>query len=492
MKTIYKLILKTYAGPMVLTFVIVMFVLVMQFIWLYINEIAGKGLGTDVIIEFILYVAVTMIPMALPLATLLAAIMTMGNLGENYELLAMKSAGMSLPRILTPVFILICFVAVGSYIISDKVSPFYKKKMLTMLSDIREQKQTIEFQDGIFFNGIDDLSIRVGKQDKETKLLTDVLIYDTRDNAKMQTTVADSGYISLSDDRKYLMVTLYNGEMYEQYRPSNTTDWLANSTLSHRIFDLQNLIVETPGFDFERSDGSLFADNSETKTNRELRIGMDSLSVLNQESLDVSFYQLSRQYLFPRDTALFWSRDSLKAAGLDHKRKVSYEDSLAVADLDYRDALFNNALNLARNAASYTRADESYSKQNLNQLYRYQVAWHKKFSLPVSIIIFFLIGAPLGAIIRKGGLGTPIVISVAFFVIYYIISITGEKMTKEGSLPASTGMWISTFILLPIAIYLTYKATNDSNLLNAEWYQNKFKKIIAFFKERKWKRKKAY
>lgn len=492
MKTIYKLILKSYAGPMVLTFVIVMFVLVMQFIWLWINEIAGKGLGTAIIIEFIVNISITLIPQALPLATLLAAIMTMGNLGENYELLAMKSAGMSLPRILSPILVLVCVVSVGSFILSDRVSPYYQKKMLTMLSDIRSQKQSLEFQDGIFFNGIDNVSIRVGRQDDETQLLTDVLIYDTRNPSQMQTTVADSGYISLSDDRKYLMITLYNGEMFEEYRPSNATDWMANSTLSHRIFDLQSLILETPGFDFSSSDGSLYENDSRTKNIRELRLGMDSLAVLNQESLDESFRQLARQYMFPRDTALFMPRDSLRAAGLADRKTVNVDDSVAVMDLDHKNAVYENALNLARNAASYTRVDESYSKQNLNQLYRYQIEWHRKFSLPFSIIIFFLIGAPLGAIIRKGGLGTPIVISVSFFVIYYIISITGEKMAKEGTLTAASGMWVSAFILLPIAVYLTYKATNDSNLLNAEWYQNKLKKIATFFRKKLWRRKSVY
>lgn len=492
MKTIDKLILKSYIGPMVLTFIIVMFILVMQFIWLFINEIAGKGLGLGVIIEFIVYVAITMIPRALPLATLFAAIMTMGNLGENYELLALKSAGISLPRIMAPLFILVCIVMLVSFYISDQISPYYNKKMLTMLTDIRSQKHTLEFQDGIFFNSIDDISIRVGKQNKETGLLTNILIYDTRDPVFMSTIVADSGYITLSDDKRYLTISLFNGERFEQRRPSNATDWIAGSTLGHQIFDSQKMIVETPGFDFERSDVSMYDDHSQTLTNRQLLAGIDSLRRINLENLERAFNPLAERFLFPRDTSLFMPRDSLRLAGLDHKKMVSAADSIEKMNLDRKAVVFSNALNNARNAASFVAADESWTKQNLDQLHRYQIEWHRKFALPVSIVIFFLIGAPLGAIIRKGGLGTPIVISISFFVIYYIISITGEKMAKEGTLPASIGMWISTFILLPIAVYLTYKATNDSNLLNSEWYQNKFKQIATFFKEKLWKRKKAY
>ena len=207
MKKIHKFVLKSYLGPMVLTFLIVMFVLMMNFVWLYIDELVGKGIDGAVIVELILYSLATMIPMGLPLATLFAAIMTMGNLGENYELLAMKSAGMSLMQILKPLFIVVFFVAVGSFFAANNLVPYSNKKMFSLLYDIRQQKQSIEFQDGVFFNGVDNLSIRVGTQDPETHLLRDVLIYDNRNTSgNMTTMVADSGYIRLSDDKKYLLI----------------------------------------------------------------------------------------------------------------------------------------------------------------------------------------------------------------------------------------------------------------------------------------------
>ena len=237
---------------MVLTFFIVMFVLIMQFMWRYIDELVGKGLDMSVIGELMFWAAMTLIPMGLPLATLLAAIMTLGNLGENYELLALKSAGISLPRILRPLIIVVGAISISSFFVANNLVPYATKKIYALLYDIRQQKQSIEFKDGIFFNGIDNMSIRVGEQNPETKLLTDILIYDTRNpEGNMTTTVADSGYITLSDDKKYLLVTLYNGETYEE---SRNYDWYNNSTLRHHIFDVQNGVIPLAGFDFERSD----------------------------------------------------------------------------------------------------------------------------------------------------------------------------------------------------------------------------------------------
>ena len=213
MKTIHKLVLKSYLGPMVLTFFIVMFILMMNIVWRYIDELVGKGLSAGIIIELMTYFMANMVPLGLPLSMLLAAIMTMGNLGENYELLAMKSAGMSLVRITKPLIAVVSLVAVGSFFIGNNLVPYANKKVYSILYDIRQQKQTLEFQDGLFFNGIDDMSIRVGRQDPRTQLLTDVLIYDNRStDGNMNTIVADSGYIRLSDDKRFLEVTLYNGQ----------------------------------------------------------------------------------------------------------------------------------------------------------------------------------------------------------------------------------------------------------------------------------------
>ena len=254
MKTIHKLVLKAYLGPMVLTFFIVMFVLMMNIVWRYIDELVGKGLSAGIIIELMTYFMANMIPMGLPLSMLLAAIMTMGNLGENYELLAMKSAGMSLVKITKPLIILVSIVSVGSFFIGNDLVPSANKKLYSTLYDIRQQKQALEFQDGLFFNGIDNMSIRVSHQDPDTHLLHNVLIYDNRAaNNNMNTILADSGYIRLSDDKRFLLVTLFHGETYEQTRNSQ---WFTKSALRHHIFDLQKQVIPMEGFATNRCSKS--------------------------------------------------------------------------------------------------------------------------------------------------------------------------------------------------------------------------------------------
>ena len=444
MKTIHKLVLKAYLGPMVLTFFIVMF-----------------------------YFMANMIPLGLPLAMLLAAIMTMGNLGENYELLAMKSAGMSLIRITKPLIILVSLISVGSFFIGNNLVPYANKKVFSILYDIRQQKQSLEFQDGLFFNGIDNMSIRVSRQEPETHLLHDVLIYDNRAaNGDMNTIVADSGYIRLSDDKKYLLVTLFNGETYEQTRSSQ---WFTQSKLRHHIFEKQDQVIPMEGFAMGLTEANQFS-NSQTKNINELQHDIDSLEKMVNSATTRSYEPLLKEQIFSRDNSVLPQPDSLRI-DKSRFRDMAAMDSIATLQMREKERVWNQARTLAKNSRNMFSFDESAAKEALNQLYRSKVEWHKKMSLPVSIMIFFLIGAPLGAIIRKGGLGLPVVVSIIFFVIYYIISLSGEKLAKEGSWDAVYGMWLSTFILTPIAIYLTYKATNDSALLDTDWYAGKFKAL---------------
>ena len=479
MKTIHKLVLKSYLGPMILTFFIVMFVLMMNFLWRYIDELVGKGLSAGIIIELLGYAMTNMIPMGLPLSMLLAAIMTMGNLGENYELLAMKSAGMSLPKIIRPLVILVGVIAVGSFFIANNLVPAANKKLASTLYDIRKQKQTLEFRDGLFFNGLENMSIRVGHQDPQTKLLTDVLIYDnSAANGNMRTTLADSGYIRLSDDKRFLMVTLFHGENYEQTR---NNQWYSKSALRHDKFDRQDLAVSMSGFDMQRSDANSFSNNSQTKNIVELERDIDSLGKIVNTATARSYEPLLKDQIFSKDPTILF--DTL---GVDKRRfrDFSAADSISKLGLREKAQVWTQARSLSKNSRAMFNYDERSAKDALNLLYRSQIEWHSKWSLPVSILIFFLIGAPLGAIIRKGGLGMPIVISVIFFVIYYIISITGQKLAKEGTWAAGYGMWLSTFILTPVAAYLTYKATNDSSLLDTDWYIVKYKALKGWFAER--------
>ena len=490
MKTIYKLVLKAYLGPMFMTFFIVLFVLMMNFVWRYIDELVGKGLDAGVIIELIMYATANMIPMGLPLAILLATIMTMGNLGENYELLAMKSAGMSLPKIMKPLTIVVGIIAIGSFFVVNNLVPYANKKMLSIIYDIRQQNQALEFQDGLFFNGIDNMSIRVEKQEPETKLLRKILIYDNRAyNGNMTTTIADSGYIRLTDDKKYLMVTLYNGETYEQTR---NNQWYTANTLRHHKFERQEGKIPMSGFDFERTDENLFSNNSQTKNINELQRAIDSLDRMVGNITTTAYSPLLREQIFEKDPDAVSPPDSVKIDRSAKHISANLLDSVAKADVRTRNKIWSKARQSAKNSRNMFSFDESTSKEALNQLYRSKNEWHRKLALPVSIMIFFLVGAPLGAIIRKGGLGMPIVISVIFFVIYYIISISGEKLAKEGTWDSLLGMWISSIILAPIAVYLTYKATNDSALLDIDWYIGRYKhykEVLLARMPEKWRAK---
>ena len=431
-----------------------------------------------------------MIPMGLPLAILLATIMTMGNLGENHELLAMKSAGMSLMRIMQPLFWVIGIISIGSFFIVNDLVPYANKKMFSTLYDIKQQKQVLEFQDGLFFNGIEDMSIRVDKQDPETKLLTNILIYDNRSrNGDMTTTLADSGYIRLSDDKRYLLVSLYNGATYEQ---SRNYQWYTKSSMRRHTFTSQEGKIPMTGFDFQRSDEQMFGNNSQTMDINDLQTNIDSLDMLVDNLTTSAYNPLLRENIFARDPDGVVPIDSIKA---DRSAKIylaNLIDSIPKLDTRTKDRIYEDALRSARSSRNMFTFDESSSKEALNQLYRSKNEWHRKLTLPISILIFFLIGAPIGAIIRKGGLGMPLVISVAFFIIYYVISISGEKLSKEGTWDSVLGMWISAIVLTPLALYLSHKANNDSPLLDMDWYAGKFKllrdKIAAKLPKRKAKK----
>lgn len=460
---------------MVLSFFIVMFILMMNFVWRYIDELVGKGLSFGVIIELLFYATANMMPLGIPLATLFAAIMTMGNLGEHNELLAMKSAGMSLPRILSPLMVCVLFVAISSFFVVNDLVPYSNRKMMAIMYDIKRQKESMEFKDGIFFNGIENMNIRVGHQDPDTQLLTDVLIYDTRDRSgNMTTTVADSGYIYMSDDKKFLMVKLYNGQTYETTRNHK---WNKENVVRHQFFSEQNGALQIEGFDFARTDTELFS-NHQTKNVAELQVDIDSLKVEADRGSARSYEPLLKNYLMTHDKSAWGLFDTVQ---VDYSYKIPMNllasmDTLALADK--RD-IAQQAKTNARMSRNSLNRNEDTAKNTLKKLYSSKVEWHRKVSLPVSVLIFFLIGAPLGAIIRKGGLAMPVVVSVLFFVVYYVISIMGEKMAKEGSWDAGFGMWFSALVLIPIALYLTYIATNDSNLFNLDWYQMQFGKAKA-------------
>lgn len=485
MKKIHKLVLKAYLGPLLAVFFIVQFILMMNFVWRYIDELTGKGLAASTIAELLICGSINMIPLGLPLAMLLSAIMTMGNIGENFELLAMKSAGLSLMRILKPLIVVVFLISIGSFFVQNNLVPYSNQRMYDILYDIKEQRQELKFQDGVFFNGLPDMSIRVGHQDPQTGLLTDVLIYDTREsNGNMTTTLADSGYINMSPDKSYLYVTLFNGRTYEHTRSSQ---WYDRNTMRKHDFVRQDGTIP-----LEKITGSSSKSYSESQTRNmiELEELMDSLHVVIDRSTMATYGPLFKEQLFVRDTTII-PNDSVKFDRSQY-RAFNHYDSLPNLSMRSRAKVYSTAASASRTAQGSYSFDEHSSKVAITQLYRSEVEWHRKLTLPISILLFFMIGAPLGAIIKKGGLGLPIVISVIFFVIYYVISTSGEKMAKEGTWESLYGMWLPVVVLTPVAIYLTIKATNDSSLLDMDWYDVRIRRFRNSISKRlpKWMKSK--
>ena len=473
MKKIHKLVLKAYMGPLLATFFIVQFVLMLNFVWRYIDQLTGKGLDFATIAELFACASASMIPLGLPLAILLSAIMTMGNLGESFELLAMKAAGMSLLKIFRPLFVLIFIIAAGSFYISNELVPYANQRMFDIIIDVREQREEMKFPDDVFFTGLPNMVVKVHHQDESTGKLVDVAIFDFSDErGDMTTTLADSGYMKMSDDKSYLNVTLYNGVTYEHTR---NNVWYSDNTMRSHKFERQDATIPIAKLALPEGDMTKEFSEAQTRDMDELDELIDSLNIYIRHTTAATFGPLLKERIFPYDESILGG-DTIVYDKRGFK-SINITDSIRGLSLRERANIVIDASNSARIAKGVNVVDEQMSKIAITQLYRAQNEWHRKLTLPVSIVIFFLIGAPLGAIIRKGGFGTPIVISLIFFVVYYVISISGSKMSGEGLWTAFYGMWLPTFVLTPVAIYLMYKATNDSSLLDTDWYDGRIRKL---------------
>lgn len=449
----------------------------MQFLWKYIDDLVGKGLEWDVIAELLLYASAGLVPMALPLATLLASLMTMGNLGENNELLAMKSAGISLPRILFPLIIITIAISIGAFFFSNNVLPYTNLKISTLLYSVKQQKPELIIKKGVFTNLIEGYSIKVADKDPKTGLMYRILIYDhSEDKGNTTVTYADSGYMKPTKDQKYLIATLYNGHTYKEVLPKKggraTTTGKLPAQKQH--FQKQVVVFELHGFGLKRANEDLFKDRYQVLNLRQLQYAEDSLTKEFNRRVGNFKATMARSSIMRNSDWFFKKPDTAKT-----KHKVSLDTLFAKLTPFEKKVAIENALDRARSSKNYisiTR-DDFYHQQKY--IARHKIEWNRKFTLSFACFVFFFIGAPLGAIIRKGGLGTPVVVSVLFFIVYYVITITGEKFARELILEPAVGMWISSFILLPLGIFLSYKATTDSVILNADFYIEKLKKLVT-------------
>jgi len=484
-KKLHVFILKSFAGPFVLTFIITTFILLMQFLWKYIEDLVGKGLEIDIILKLLSYVSASLIPMALPLAVLLAALMTFGNLGENYELLALKASGISLQRIMRPLIFVSFIISIAAFLFANNVVPAANLKMRSLLRDIKRQKSTFQISEGVFYNDIEGYSIKVGKKHPETGKLYQVMIYNHKDNKENnKVTLADSGIMKMTTDEDKLFIRLYNGYTYTEIQEEESRQ---NYYLPHRIdqFDEEQIVLDLSGFGLHRSDESLYKSHYQMMNLNQLESMQDSIENEIQITQNRYLHTLKYQRYFngyemakkletytPKDTF-----DALKNIPVPLYKNYYFN----TLDFKTRERIVRRALNNARNYQGHITSKNRYLKHKKVMYYKHEVEWHRKFTLSLACFIFFFIGAPLGAIIRKGGFGTPVVISVVFFIVYYIIVMFNENLVEDLVIKPLQGMWIPNLILFPLGIFLTYKATTDSVILNIETYLNIFKKIKKLF-----------
>jgi lipopolysaccharide export system permease protein len=477
-KKLDKFVIKSFIGPLVLTFFIVLIILILQFLWMYIDELAGKGLEFNILAELLFQFSLTFVPMAFPLAILLASLMTFGNMGEFSELTALKSSGIPLRRIMMPVIFVVAVLCAISFFFSNNVQPYSYRKARTLLYDIRRKRPELNIQAGTFNNDVDGFSIKIASKNPFTNKLEKLLIYDHREKrGNVYVTYADSGYMKVTPDESGMIMNLYNGYSYYELDEKNVS--ISNKKYPFRrdYFKEQTIVVSLSGFDLERSKEDLFKLNSSTQKVSQLLFFIDSLGRLNNSKKEAYFNEFittslysERNFYQPGITA----SDSASIAMLPVFEIHPQLDTLPVHTK--REILIKAIENL-KASTNYLDQKEEFMHNDLKIVRTYQIDFHKKFTLSFACIVFFLIGAPLGAIIRKGGLGTPAVISVLFFVIYYVISISAEKLVKEDLINTIAGMWSACLILLPIGIFLTYKATTDSSILNVETYSLFLRKI---------------
>ena len=471
MKKLDKFILKSFVGPFIAILLVVVFILVMQFLWLYIDELVGKGLSLKVILEFLGWGSITMLPLSLPLATLLASMMTLGTLGENNELLAIKAAGISLQRIMIPLGICCGIISVGAFYVSNDLMPIAFNKIYTLRDDIGKTKDEIKIPTGTFYNGIDGYILRVNERNDETGMMHGVMVYNhTGNKGNTSLTLADSAVMMMSKDKSYLNFILFNGSNYEETNDRKYRD----TTLQFQKIDFgrQEMFIPLENYAFQKSDSSRFDDQVKSMNLKQLYHGQDSIGALN-------LLEKNRNYEDLRTTRSFMYGTQLDTAGKEGKTAILEEDLSQWRSIDLEIAAITRAkkvaedLQMSLNTYSRERFHYTFTLRNID------IEILKKFALAIACFVFFFIGAPIGALIRKGGLGTPAIISVLFFVAYWVIDISGTKLARDGAVGPFHGVFFSSYILLPTGLFLTWKAINDSSVLNMDLVKSGFKKLIS-------------
>ena len=470
MKRLDLFILRSFIGPFIAILLVVVFILMMQFLWLYIDELVGKGLSLKVILEFLGWGAATLLPLSLPLATLLASMMTLGTMGENNELLAIKAAGISLQRVMIPLVITGAIISVGAFFISNDLIPLAYNKIFTLRDDIGKTKEEIKIPTGTFYNGIDGYILRVQERDDETGMMRNVMVYNhTANKGNTSLTLADSALMKMSEDKSYLTFTLYDGSNYEETNNKKYRD----TTLQLQMIDFkrQELMIPLQNYAFQKSDTSRFDDEVKSMNLKQLKHGQDSIGRLNLTERD----QNINSFLTTRSLRFSSQLDSAGRASRNtpftHEKLMTWKD--LESNIKALEKAKSNAEEMQMSLSTYSRETFHY----VFTLRRIDIEILKKFAFSIACFIFFFIGAPLGALIRKGGLGTPAIISVLFFVAYWVIDISGTKLARDGAVNPFNGVFISSYVLFPMGMFLTWKAINDASFFNIDAIKSLWRKI---------------
>ena len=477
-KKIHSYIIKNFLRVFSLTFGGSLFVLLLQFLFQYVDALVGKGIETIVFAKLLFYASLTLIPLALPLSILLGSLITFGNLGERLELLSMKAAGISLWKIMRPLIILVTCISIAGFYFSNNILPKTQVKMWTLMFSIREKTPELDIPEGAFYNQIPGRNIYVQKKDQKHNLLKGIVIYDFSNGFSNTSIIAaDSGKIRFSEDKNFLLLTLYQGETFENLKTkSANTDAGNKRVIPYRreTFRQKEILIDfNANFNLLSSD---FLKNQYVSKNAaELQESIDSLTIkMNNQKMKYSSDFLRVKYFnsYNGSGPAFSINDSVKVADFNIDSKFY---SLKQPEMQQTTNIALNRANIIKNDLSF---NESIVDAQEFEIRRHGIEWYKKFTLSFACIIFFFVGAPLGAIIRKGGMGLPVVISTILFIIYYIFENTGYKMAREGVWPVGLGMWLSSMVLLPLGVFLTYKAVTDSVIMSTDVYIKTFQKIF--------------
>ena len=482
MKKLDRFILKSFIGPFVAIFLVVVFILMMQTLWLYIDELVGKGLGIRTILEFLFWgVCSLALPLSLPLATLLASTMTIGQLAERGELMAIRASGISFGRVIVPLAIVALLIGTGTYVVCSRVVPYAFNQIYTLRDDIARTKDEIKIPPGTFYDGIDGYILRVGSQDKTTKMLYDVQVYDhTARKGNISVTMADSAILKMARSKEYLTFTLFHGSTYREDNNLRYND--TTLTLQHIDFDRQDLLIQLKNYSFEKSDSARFDDAIRTKQPAELRHLSDSLShyldSMHRRNYDIIRRHPAFQQIRQLDTA-YRKADRQDFADAEFLRWGS-PDAAAQA----RNRAADNVAKLSAevNNFRFSSYDQSY---NLRQS---DLSFLEKYAAGLACFLLFFIGAPMGALVRSknGGLGVGLIISVLFFVLYYVINISGSKLARDGAVDTPVGVFIACAVIAPIGVFFTWKALRDSELFNMDqfktWWRRLKSRIARLFR----------